>query len=568
MAACSQLDAVASESESPQRKRRGRTRSPSAAAEIGQPKRHCGPNSPKNGSSASATVASALRRGVEPRGLKPHPCTTPELLTEREDISRFTCVFLVDEIPPNYPYLPFHNGKLETLVKLRTKHQIPFQCFCGPDPPEDVFGAALGDLYVAPSTSTLYAYLASEDELFEEGAWKPWKATTNTGDLGGFLPHPHFPERYLWTINGFSWNTLDNLRQNMLKQLHPDAPEVIDVDAYTKLLVGKTLIEAKKMNEEYQRLLDKCAPKKKPKQTLSGKIAVLEEANRALGVAAQAHSTEMAALVQSLAGQVDTVACLKDANGALTASLGQSSESIVQSNAEKVALSTEVCRLRAEIEELRDGQAKLTTLLDEERVAAIDTEAERVSISATLADISQENISLKDQLNERGETIARLDAEKLAMSTAVEGMTAELANAKTLLDTRGATLRRVENEKFILSMTVEELVEDNKAVREALERERDSLPEDLIQHSSPRFDIKMAANDHINNAILQLQENFARERLDWAAELRAAETSIQGLRSTAKVLLAEIDRNTSGAQACISSQQERITFLEKKLAQH
>ncbi|KAJ7039348.1 hypothetical protein C8F04DRAFT_1255054 [Mycena alexandri] len=164
-------------------------------------------------------------------------------------ISCITRVFLVDFLPPTYPFLPFRTSYSTTL-----RLQIPFFIYSGPDPPPAELGSP-GDLYVAPATNALYACMAVAGADGGGGAgsgvWTPWCAIGYSEPKlrafklsePGLLLHPYFPAHVLWTFKAnFGWYslvTLNNLRcDSQLKILvkgHEEAGEA------AKVLVAQTL---------------------------------------------------------------------------------------------------------------------------------------------------------------------------------------------------------------------------------------------------------------------------------------------------------------------------------------
>ncbi|KAJ7469869.1 hypothetical protein B0H11DRAFT_2283764, partial [Mycena galericulata] len=199
--------------------------------------------------------------------LKPHPCTlpAPQFLTT-EGITCKTGTFLVDSLPPTYPYLPFHSSRPRTSAKF----QIPFFVFSGPDPPPaDI--AYLGDVYVAPEASALYAYLPV-DEIMGGGAWTRWTAVgpeeharnLTSGEVA-LLRHPYFPEHILWTRERtFSWYSLgsiNNLRREARNKKLFIANE--DAEAAAKILVARALQDAEGKHSKKRRADDKEEPRKK-----------------------------------------------------------------------------------------------------------------------------------------------------------------------------------------------------------------------------------------------------------------------------------------------------------------
>ncbi|KAJ6538325.1 hypothetical protein DFH09DRAFT_1368960 [Mycena vulgaris] len=186
----------------------------------------------------------------EPFELIPHPCTfpPPESATTK-GIECTTRTFLVDVLPATYPYLPYRFSASPC-----AKFQIPFFLFTGPDPPPTDIGTP-GDVYVAPGSSALYAYLA--------GGWVRWtpadpapparRATLKLGDAG-LLPHPHFPAHLLWAgERAFAWYSLSSVL-NARRDVRANA--VVSPDAgpaeAAKVLVARTLrwAEEKKRRAE------------------------------------------------------------------------------------------------------------------------------------------------------------------------------------------------------------------------------------------------------------------------------------------------------------------------------
>ncbi|KAJ6579747.1 hypothetical protein DFH09DRAFT_1360925 [Mycena vulgaris] len=182
--------------------------------------------------------------------LIPHPCTfpPPESATTK-GIECTTRTFLVDVLPATYPYLPYRFSASPC-----AKFQIPFFLFTGPDPPPADIGTP-GDMYVAPASSALYAYLA--------GGWTRWtpadpapparRATLKLGDAG-LLPHPHFPAHLLWAgERAFAWYSLSSVL-NARRDVRANA--VVSPDAgpaeAAKVLVARTLrwAEEKKRRAE------------------------------------------------------------------------------------------------------------------------------------------------------------------------------------------------------------------------------------------------------------------------------------------------------------------------------
>ncbi|KAJ7124422.1 hypothetical protein C8R44DRAFT_734905 [Mycena epipterygia] len=191
---------------------------------------------------------------TEPILLKPHPCTLPP--PESALVKGITCTtraFLVDILPAHYPYLSQYSNSTTT-----SKFQIPFFCFSGPDPPPADIGG-LGDVYVAPAASALYAYLADGTPGGGGGAWMRWTAvgfltSSRLLKLGdpGLLGHPYFPEHLLWTgERKFAWYALSSVH-NMRRDARVQGlfKHNEDAEAGAKILVARTLENEKECEEK------------------------------------------------------------------------------------------------------------------------------------------------------------------------------------------------------------------------------------------------------------------------------------------------------------------------------
>ncbi|KAJ7449257.1 hypothetical protein FB451DRAFT_1410983 [Mycena latifolia] len=257
--------------------------------------------------------------------LTPHPCTLPP--PESATTHGITCttrIFLVDVLPPSYPYLPFRFSA----TSASPKFQIPFFCFSGPDPPPADIGAA-GDVYIA-AANTLYAHLPVHGWTRWTAAHPPHNRTLFKLGDAGLLSHPYFPDRLLWATDpAFSWYSLSSVhnarRSAGTKMLVP--PDA-DADAAAKILVARTLQcgDDKKRRAEGREDARK-KPRLGPRQpTVSKKAAVSREAS-------SCH-----ARVEAAAGAGSHLARLEAENAALRAK-GAGSES--QAAPERMALPSE-----------------------------------------------------------------------------------------------------------------------------------------------------------------------------------------------------------------------------------
>ncbi|KAF8169025.1 hypothetical protein K438DRAFT_1774533 [Mycena galopus ATCC 62051] len=172
--------------------------------------------------------------------LRPHPCTfpLPESVAVR-GISAVVRTFLVDILPPDYPFLPFRPSSSPT----SKKWHIPFFCFSGPDPPPTDIGS-LGDIYVAPAASAMYGYLPV-DGAADRGVWTRWSAVNcekvrelKLGEPGVF-GHPYFPMQLLWARGPFGWYSLSSV--NNVRRNTRSLVENKDVESATKILVAHAL---------------------------------------------------------------------------------------------------------------------------------------------------------------------------------------------------------------------------------------------------------------------------------------------------------------------------------------
>ncbi|KAF7333000.1 hypothetical protein MVEN_02406300 [Mycena venus] len=189
-----------------------------------------------------------LRESTNPTlALRPHPCSfpQPDSLSAR-GITYVLDHFLVDTLPANYPYLPFHHSTTSG------KSQIPFFCFTGPDPPPTDIGSP-GDIYVAPAASALYACLPVDRETGRD-VWTRWSAvrpaTEDAQEVKllkltepGVFGHPYFPGRVLWPGKAsFGWYALVSVnnrrREDRSRKLFANNE---DVEAATKILVERML---------------------------------------------------------------------------------------------------------------------------------------------------------------------------------------------------------------------------------------------------------------------------------------------------------------------------------------
>ncbi|KAK7053682.1 hypothetical protein R3P38DRAFT_2682886 [Favolaschia claudopus] len=499
------------------KKRRRSGDSPSVSQSSGQQKRHRG-------------VDKAVDRSSEKPTSTPHPCSFPT--PERPGITCLTHLFLVDKLPEDYPYLPFQTD-LGTLVQ--TKHQIPFYCFSGPDPPPNDVGASLGDLYIASDASILYAYLDSKENLAQEGVWKRWNAVSGMPNVDALLKHPHFPDRYLWTINGFTWAPLDAVTRYCLA---PN-PGVINDLAYTKWVVEHTIKATEKQNQEY---LDLVAKAVKPTKT-QAEHGVVRELIASLDKERHAHGTQLAALHSSLRTEKGTVARLEDANATLKSHLAQHSEAASRLQLDKAALSRTINDLRQENNDLKVARTQLTASLNEKIARLANVDAEHVSLASTNEDTARKNEGLKKLLEERAAANRRMNTENKELLKRHEDLFIKYDNAAELVDEKTADIARVELEKAALA-------QENEAMKAALEKQQ-----------------QVTARDGLADAPQALPSgNFDREREAWAAKLQAAESTIDGLRGTAKVLLAELDRSENAAKAQAADQQKKIMTLEEEVA--
>ncbi|KAJ7469868.1 hypothetical protein B0H11DRAFT_2043725 [Mycena galericulata] len=153
-----------------------------------------------------ASINSASEPGDTPQvQLKRHPCEFPPPKSAVAE-GPITCTihdFRVEVLPPNYPYLPY----LPSASPSPKFQRVPFFFFSGPDPPPADIGS-FGDLYVAPTTDALYAYLPV-DGTGGGGAWTRWTALIG-------LAHPYLPDRLLWPgPKGmpFSWYPIRSIEQ-------------------------------------------------------------------------------------------------------------------------------------------------------------------------------------------------------------------------------------------------------------------------------------------------------------------------------------------------------------------
>ncbi|KAK7001685.1 hypothetical protein R3P38DRAFT_3046896 [Favolaschia claudopus] len=500
------------------KKRRRSGDSPSVSQSSGQQKRHRGADE-------------ALDRSSEKPTSTPHPCTFPT--PKRPGITCLTHLFLVDKLPENYPYLPFQ-ADLGTLVQ--TKHQIPFYCFSGPDPPPNDVGASLGDLYIASDACILYAYLGSNENLAQEGVWKRWDAVTGTPNVDALLKHPHFPDRYLWTINGFTWAPLDAVTRYCLGS----SPGVINDPAYTKWVVEHTIKATEKQNQEY---LDLVAKTVKPSKT-QAEHGVVRELIASLDKERHAHGTQLAALHSSLRTEKGTVARLENANSTLQASLAQYSEAASRFQVDKAASSKTINNLRQENNDLKVAQTQLTASLDEKLARLASVDAERVSLASTNEDTARKNEVLKKLLEERAAANRRLNTEYKELLKRHEDLLIKYDNAAELVDEKTADMARVESEKAALA-------QQNEAMKATLAKQQQVTASGVLADASQS---------------IPASGNFDREREAWAAKLQAAESTIDGLRGTAKVLLAELDRSENAAKAQAADQQKKIMTLGEEVA--
>ncbi|KAF7333001.1 hypothetical protein MVEN_02406400 [Mycena venus] len=406
----------------------------------------------------------------EPREmqLRPHPCTFSP--PEKTGITCVLYTFLVDELPQNYPYLLFLSSSNHWA---NHQFQIPFFCFSGPDPPPADIGSP-GDIYVAPAASALYAYLPSEDDLFEDGIWTRWNAVRPSNDFFELQPgdhdllqHPHFPGRLLWANSAsFSWYKLDTVNRVLGEALQkklfagnedPAAAAKILVEHTLQIQSGEYKVSKRRQNDEETETRKKRRVAK-PKKDMMAPVSDLE---------------------------------------------------------------TENAGLKASIDQLRRLHA---------------------------AEVASLRMSLDTRLREQVDTRLR------KQTATISSLTEENAELRTSFAARSATITRLDEERAALTATAEEVLRENTALKTTL------------------------ATSTMHTA--QLEATLAREREDSAqrnmqhkASLHAAESTIRGLKDTAKVLLAEVDRvNDTAAQDAklaevrISEQQSKIVTLEAEIA--
>ncbi|KAJ6473106.1 hypothetical protein C8R45DRAFT_1012225 [Mycena sanguinolenta] len=190
--------------------------------------------------------------------LRPHPCTFPlsETVAAR-GITAIICTFLVDILPANYHYLPFRYSTSSS--PFPKKWQIPFFCFSGPDPPPADIGS-LGDIYISPEASALYACLPVEGEA-ACGTWTRWSAVqcdkVKINDPG-IIVHPYFPAQMLWPVRAsFGWYSMSTIAT--ARRSTRSLVENEDAEVATKILVAHTL----QLRENMAKMTPKMTPKRK-----------------------------------------------------------------------------------------------------------------------------------------------------------------------------------------------------------------------------------------------------------------------------------------------------------------
>ncbi|KAJ7342679.1 hypothetical protein DFH08DRAFT_963405 [Mycena albidolilacea] len=492
--------------------------------------------------------------------------------------------FLVDEFSETYPYLPFncsndyarmHQDSRPRASVLIQQIQIPFFCFSGPDPPPANIGS-LGDLYVAPTASALYAYLPSDD-LFEDGSWTRWSATRPTDrtlDLApgdpGLLQHPYFPDRVLWAFTtSFSWFRLDSVNR-MMRTVPPSwYRDSEDTVTATKTMVDQTVLGQKeqyRLLEEMtlKRSREEDAPKARKKVRVTGgtkpnaaaRVAELEAENGALKASLEegrrTHAAEVKSLDTQLSKHLATIAGLiagLKKNTAQAASVERLAATITHLDAEKAASSVTVKEVLLENEALKAYKATAT-------VRIVDLEAENGALTASL----QEHRRLH---------AAEVGTLQTSFDTTVNVLKDDKAAMRALLGKprRAVALTRPEAKKS-------EVLRDNETLKvktPAMQQQESQLIGKMVQTDNTRMWFFASSIPLLKKQssiqLLQTQQallasqssklpspaDSAQRTAHYNNALQAAESTIQGLRETTKVLLAEIDRvSDATAAACLA----------------
>ncbi|KAJ7663490.1 hypothetical protein B0H17DRAFT_1211664 [Mycena rosella] len=465
--------------------------------------------------------------------LRPHPCTLPR--PESPGITCTTRTFLVDYLPPTYPYMHYRSASSPN-----PKFQIHFFVFSGPDPPPSDIGATPGDVYVAPAASALYAYLPA-------GGWTRWTAVAPDAQArrstlrledAGLLAHPHFPDRMLWPSDStFTWYSINNSRARRNKGVGAE------------VLVARTLQhghEAKRRAEDGQG----TKTRKRPCRSVDAEEEQVDAEVEQPNPQAEAPSLQVEKVDQRIPGEKETGAVSREAsttaewdtfyakprnagNTRAGKQLREQAAVIARWEAENTALRTRIAALESQLE-------STTTAQEPERVAAKRAESMAAVLDPEVMEFMRETFAR--------EVVKTCYAQQDEAQAAAAKAKAQVVILEKYLDD---------------AMKVDDVVDPElhaEAQRARAAEEKTQLAAKLARAIEQDAD----ARDHASLYIREAQEKIAQLGAKLQSRTDAEAASLH--RSTAEIAeaqrkIAKLEAEAARLEACAQKQTDALHQL-------